>query len=245
MLRADDPLSLSLLYHLNSEPWLNLEAYTEAPLEHFRPPSRAAQELPRTEASTEFEGLLRRRCSCRRFAPRPMPIGVLARLLEYSAGCSGLRDLGTGLLYYGRPAPSAGALYPIEVYLATQQVEGLANSVYHYLPETHRLEPVPGAPRLEQLCSLMLSQQFLADASALFFLAAAFQRTQRKYGPRGYRYILLEAGHIAQNLCLLATEAGLGSLCLGGFYDSRLNRSLGLDGVEQGVVYGMAVGYAG
>jgi len=243
MLRADDATSLPLLYHLNSEPWLNFEAYTEAPPERSWRPAAEARALPRGEADTELVGLLRRRCSCRRFVRRPMPLSLFARLLENSCGCFGLRDQGGGLLSYTRPSPSAGALYPMEIYLATQQVEDLADSVYHYVPDTHSLEPIPGAPLLPELSSLLLSQQFLAEATAIVFLAATFRRTLRKYGPRGYRYILLEAGHTAQNFCLMATEAGLGSLCLGGFFDAQLNHRLGLDGCEQAVLYGLAFGY--
>ena len=76
------------------------------------------------------------------------------------------------------------------------------------------------------------------------FLSAVFARTLKKYGPRGYRYILLEAGHCAQNLCLLAAERGLATLCLGGFQDTKLNRLLGLDGTTEAVVYCQGVGYA-
>jgi SagB-type dehydrogenase family enzyme len=243
VLRADDATSLPLLYHLNSEPWLNFEAYTEVPQEQPWHPACRARELARSEADTELVRLLRRRSSCRSFARQPMPLSLLARLLENGCGCFGLRDLSGGLLSYARPSPSAGALYPIEVYLVTKQVEDLPDSMYHYLPDTHSLEPVSGAPPLPELSSLLLSQQFLADATAIVFLAADFRRTLRKYGPRGYRYILLEAGHTAQSFCILATEAGLGSLCLGGFFDAQLNHRLGLDGRDQAVVYGVAFGY--
>jgi SagB-type dehydrogenase family enzyme len=73
-------------------------------------------------------------------------------------------------------------------------------------------------------------------------LAAVFQRTLKKYGPRGYRYVLFEAGHAAQNVCLLATELDLGSICTGGFYDGRLNRYLGLDGTSEAVLYLVGLG---
>ena len=76
-----------------------------------------------------------------------------------------------------------------------------------------------------------------------FFLGAVFNRSQKKYGPRGYRYILLEAGHLAQNLCLIAAEFNLGSLCMGGFYDSRLNRFMEFDGLTEAVIYSVAAGY--
>jgi len=88
----------------------------------------------------------------------------------------------------------------------------------------------------------MITAPFIRDANLIFFLSAVFHRSQKKYGPRGYRYILLEAGHVAQNLCLIAAEFNLGSLCMGGFYDSRLNRFLGFDGLSEAVVYSVAAG---
>ena len=83
----------------------------------------------------------------------------------------------------------------------------------------------------------------MRNVNVIVFLAAVFCRSQKKYGPRGYRYILLEAGHVAQTLCLGATERGLGTLCMGGFRDARLNRWLGLDGIDEAVVYSVAIGH--
>jgi SagB-type dehydrogenase family enzyme len=83
---------------------------------------------------------------------------------------------------------------------------------------------------------------FIEDANAFVALTAPFERTQRKYGPRGYRYLLLEAGHVAQNLCLAAGRRGLATLCIGGFVDSILNAELGLDPRVAGVLYGVGVG---
>jgi SagB-type dehydrogenase family enzyme len=74
------------------------------------------------------------------------------------------------------------------------------------------------------------------------FLTAVFERTMSRYGPRGYRYVLLEAGHVAQNLCLVATELELGTLCLGGFRDAAINELLGLDPRGEGAVYAVAIG---
>ena len=80
----------------------------------------------------------------------------------------------------------------------------------------------------------------MENANLVFCLVADFSRTQKKYGPRGYRYILLEAGHSAQNICLAATELGLGSLCMGGFVDSLVNSYLGLEPHDEGLVYAVA-----
>ena len=84
---------------------------------------------------------------------------------------------------------------------------------------------------------------FMKDANVVIAMAAVFLRTQVKYGPRGYRYILLEAGHVAQNLCLRSMELGLESLCMGGFLDSALNELMGLKPKQEGVVYTVAAGF--
>ena len=84
---------------------------------------------------------------------------------------------------------------------------------------------------------------FIRDANLIVAIAAVFNRTQKKYGPRGYRYILIESGHVGQNVCLRASELGLATLCMGGFVDSELNALLGLAPTREGVVYTVAVGY--
>ena len=95
-----------------------------------------------------------------------------------------------------------------------------------------------------ETAAALLAQPFISNANLVIFVAAQFQRTLAKYGPRGYRYVLLEAGHVAQNLCLLAEERGLTTLCIGGFRDAKVNGWLGIDGMREAVVYGVAVGYS-
>ena len=130
----------------------------------------------------------------------------------------------------------------MEVYALCQRVNGVPEGLYHYSVWNHALEPVRPGMSFEDFRDAMVAPSFVDDANVLLFLAAIFLRTQRKYGPRGYRYILLEAGHAAQNLCLMAVQAGLASLCIGGYLDSKLNRLLGLDEVKAGVVYTLATG---
>jgi SagB-type dehydrogenase family enzyme len=125
----------------------------------------------------------------------------------------------------------------------TRNVAGVPDGLQHYNVREHALERIPEGPRLEEIHAALLTDPFAREANAIFLLAAVFARSQKKYGPRGYRYIVLEAGHIAQTICLLATERGLGSLCMGGFFDGRLNGSLGLDGVAEAALYAVAVGH--
>jgi SagB-type dehydrogenase family enzyme len=139
--------------------------------------------------------------------------------------------------------PSAGGLYPLEIFVLIQRVEGAADGLHHYDVWNHALEPVANGPVFEDFRPAVLAYPFVQEANVLFFLTAVFTRTQKKYGPRGYRYVLLEAGHSAQNLCLLAAHNGLGSLCIGGFFDTQVNRLLRLDTAKEGAVYAVGVGY--
>ena len=142
-----------------------------------------------------------------------------------------------------RSTPSAGGLFPLEIYAVTRDVEGLPDGIHHYAVRTHSLETIGRTSFIDAQSSFVAVEPFLRSANVIVLIAAIFDRTQKKYGPRGYRYILFEAGHAAQNLCLLATERGLGSLCIGGFLDAKLNRVLGFDGVHEAVLYGVGLGY--
>jgi SagB-type dehydrogenase family enzyme len=244
ILPADDATSLSLLFHLNSEPWLNFEAYEAAYevdyTEHAAAGAGVALPPPPAGALRE---LLLRRASCRAFDARPLALADLGALLAGAYGIARTGAIPGVPLVQLRTVPSAGGLFPLEIYAAVQAVEGLAAGLHHYNVREHTLEPVRlGAPAAA-LRECLLSYELCAAAGAVLFLTAVFKRTQKKYGPRGYRYILLEAGHVAQNLCLTAAERGLGSLCLGGFMDTPLNRWLGLDPRAAGALYAVALGH--
>lgn len=244
ILPPGDTSSLSLLYHLNSEPWQSPEA-TEAAYEVDYKQHGAAGDgvvLPALGTSPLHE-LLRRRGSCRSFERRPLPLADLGALLggAYGVARSGQLPGIPSLLL--RTAPSAGGLYPLELYAMVQGIGDLPDGLHHYNVREHSLEPVRlGAPWTE-LRECLLSYEPVAAANVVVFLTAVFARTQTKYGARGYRYVLLEAGHVAQNLCLLAAERGLGSLCMGGFIDTSLNRFLDLAPRSEGAVYAVGVGH--
>jgi SagB-type dehydrogenase family enzyme len=142
-----------------------------------------------------------------------------------------------------RPVPSGGGLYPLEVYLLVLQGEDVAAGVYHYAAQAHALEQLgslalPGA----FVGQLFLGQPYLARAAVVVVLTAVVERSLGKYQDRGYRYLLLEAGHVAQNLNLAAAALGLGSLNLGGFFDCDLGSLLGLDLEAEVPLYGIALG---
>jgi len=247
MLRFEDPISLSLLYHLNSEPWLNTEAYEALPYEvQYKEMAGADRMIPLPPPTqSPLLRLLEARRSCRQYDPRPMPVDTLAAILAGAYGILRTSMLADGINAFFRGVPSAGGLFPFEIYVLARSVAGVPDGLQHYNVRKHALEPLADGPPLEEIHGALLTDPFAREANVIILLAAVFTRTQRKYGPRGYRYILLEAGHIAQAICLLATERGLGSLCMGGFLDGRLNRSLGLDGVGEAVLYAVAVGHPG
>ena len=244
MIRFDDASTLSLLYHLNSEPWHNTEAYEGTPYEvEYKQFAGAPSTLLPPPSESALRTLLIKRESHRYFSGRPLALASLSDLLANGGGISRQQDLAaTGLVYLMRTTPSAGGLFPLEFYLVTQGVEGLPDGLHHYDVRAHALESLRSGVSVSALKPLLLIYPFIERANIIIFLAAVFHRTLKKYGPRGYRYVLLEAGHVAQNICLSATEQGLGSLCVGGYEDAALNRWLGLDGRCEGVVYSVAVG---
>lgn len=246
MLPADDAYTLALLYHTNSEPWLNFEAYSDPGYEmQFKkmPEANPTLALPKPDIDSPLRREIRKRHSCRNFVPHAMPLSELGDILANAYGASAVIENQNGQTSFSRPVPSGGALYPLEVYVATQSVVGLSDGAHHYNVVTHSLEQMKAGPAVKELSDKLLGQSFLDNASAVVIFSAVFPRTLKKYGPRGYRYVLFEAGHAAQNVCLLAAELGLGSLCIGGFYDHRLNAYLGLDGKTEAAVYIVGLGY--
>lgn len=185
---------------------------------------------------------LRDRRSCREFLDRPLGLALVGRLLHTSFGVRGYRRVGTEWVY-DRPAPSAGGLYPLELYVATQTVEGLADGLYHYDARAHQLELRQRRLLQPELADIALGQDMVRRANLVVVISAVFQRTVWKYGERGYRYVWLDAGHVGQNVYLVATAMGLGPVSIGGFFDEDLNRLLDLPAGEEEAVYMVCIGH--
>lgn len=222
---------------------MNQQAYNEPSVLHsFRSIETADPVIPLPPASsTPTFDVIRSRYSCRHFANTVMPLDALASLLHQGYGVLGLRDA-DGVSIHHRPVPSAGALFPLELYVVTHNVAGLPDGAYHYAAWEHKLECINSRVTIGELLPNLQEQHYIVGANVLLFLTAVFSRTMTKYGPRGYRYIFLEAGHVAQNLCLLAAERKLGTLCMGGFRDAYINDVLQLKAGKEGALYGMAIG---
>jgi SagB-type dehydrogenase family enzyme len=141
-----------------------------------------------------------------------------------------------------RAAPSAGALYPIELYAVVHDVAGMEPGLYHYAVRQHALEVLQQEDLRFAIMQAGLGQASLGQANVCFALSAIFQRTRWRYRERTYRYVMLEAGHVGQNLYLAATSLGLGACAIGAFDDDNLNDLLGLDGKEEAALYMITVG---
>jgi SagB-type dehydrogenase family enzyme len=167
------------------------------------------------------EAILERR-SRRDFKDSPL---TLAEVSQIVWAAQGITD-DTGL----RAAPSAGALYPLDLYLVVgeQGVEGLGEGVYHYLPQSHSLELALQGDVRQALARLSLDQTFIAEAPLSLVITAEYERTAKKYGERGARYVHMEAGHVGQNVYLQAEALGLGTVTVGAFQDEKIAQALNL-----------------
>jgi SagB-type dehydrogenase family enzyme len=190
----------------------------------------------------DFQGLstedaIQRRRSARKYSNQLMTLEELSQLLYNTGGINADR-WGNKL----RSAPSAGALYPIEVYLVIHRVEGLEAGVYHYAVKDHALELLLAGNLRGEIVRHGLMQEFLGQANLVLVFTAILQRLRWKYQERAYRYALIEAGHLGQNVYLAATSMGMGACAVGAFLDDNLNAMLGVDGRNEAAVYMLSVG---
>jgi len=190
------------------------------------------------EATTSFSEVLQKRTSIRTFSTQPLSRVDLAFLLWASTG---IQRVEGG--YAFRTAPSAGALYPIETYIAVNNVEELSEGIYHYNIENHLLEEIKLGNFGNEVAQAALDQKMCAYSSVVFIWTAVFRRSEWKYSHRAYRYIYLDAGHIAQNLALAATSIGCGSCHVGAFFDDDINSIVMVDGTKESSICLSAVGH--
>jgi SagB-type dehydrogenase family enzyme len=185
-----------------------------------------------------FGEVLRRRKSVRAFSDQPLSKVDLAFLLWASTG---IQRIEHG--YEFRTAPSAGALYPIETYIAANNVEAVEMGIYHYNIRNHLLEEIKTGNFGDALAHAALDQKMCATAPAIFIWTAVFGRSKWKYSQRAYRYIYLDAGHIAENLALAAASINFGSCHVGAFFDDEVNSVVSIDGLEESAICLSVVGH--
>lgn len=203
---------------------------SESPAAGAAQPDNGATLLPAPCLSGDcsLEEALSQRRSVRRFTDEGLTTQEIAQLLWAAQGIT--REWG------GRTAPSAGALYPLELYVATP--EGL----YHYVPQGHKTKILSGDDLRAEIWTAGLKQDAIRDAPAVFVIAGVYERTAGKYGDRAVRYVHMEAGHAAQNLLLQAVALDLGGVPIGAFHDEQLQSVLSLPGDHE-PLYVIPVGH--
>lgn len=175
---------------------------------------------PRLQSDVSIEEALLKRRSVREYASVPLTLDEVSQLLWAVQGITSE--------WGGRTAPSAGALYPLEVYVAVGNVENLAPGVYKYKPERHELVKVSGDDVREELAKATLGQTWVREGAIDIVIAGVYERTTKKYGDRGVRYVQMEAGHAAQNIYLQAAALELGMVTVGAFHDDRVRYIMGM-----------------
>jgi SagB-type dehydrogenase family enzyme len=191
-----------------------------------------------------LDALLMRRRSLRSFRTQALPLSAVAVLLETAAGITGemKHPDHPEILQLVRAQPSGGALYPIEIYLAALEVDGLSAGIYHFHAPQHCLEPVRAGDFRSELGRHLWIGDLPLDSPAVIVLTGRWNLPLRKYGERGYRVLLLDAGHLMENLLLTATALHLGACPVAGFHDDPLAEILSVDPREEPVLYCMLVG---
>lgn len=219
-------------------------------VEEYGPPpphlvSRGAPERRVSLASpppTAIDDVLSRRATCRNFdTTKPLDARTFGAVLRRVVGSAAEVEVLPGVKALKKSHPSGGALHPLEPYLLVRSVAGIDAGLYHYHAVDHALEPLAPLEETETAALALrcvANQAFLADAHVLLILAARFRRTFWKYRnhPKAYRAIVLEAGHVSQNLYLSAAELGLGAFVTAAINEIDIERALGLDPLEEGPI---------
>jgi SagB-type dehydrogenase family enzyme len=186
--------------------------------------------------------VLRQRRTWRRFGAGPVDLGQIATLLGLTWGVQKWVQTRAGPCAL-KTSPSGGARHAIEAYLLARNITGVDRGCYYYDPDGHELALLKRGLTAARLERYVARQSCYRDAPAVVVMSAVFARSQWRYGfPRAYRVVLLDAGHLCQTFCLLATALGLAPFCTAALSDSIIEGDLGLDGVTESVIYACGVG---
>jgi SagB-type dehydrogenase family enzyme len=180
---------------------------------------------PKHDSTVSLEQTLLQRRSVRSYTEQLLTLEDVSQLLWAAQGITEPGGF--------RTAPSAGALYPLEVYVVAGDVQGLYPGVYHYIPDGHQVIKILDGDKRIDLADAALGQESVRNGAVVFVFTGIYERTTTKYGERGVMYVHIELGHAAQNLCLQATAMGLGAVTIGAFYDEQVADLLALTEEEQ------------
>ena len=186
---------------------------------------------PKRVGSVSIEEAIESRRSVRTFEKKPVTIEELSQILW--AGQGEINEAGK------RTAPSAGATYPIELYVVVTNVNGLKQGIYYYNYEANSLKILKKGKFARQIRKAALDQESVENASLNIIVSAQFSRTESRYGSRAKRYVFMECGHVGQNIQLQATAIGLGSVIVGAFRDDEIKEAIG---IKEDVLYVIPVG---
>lgn len=174
---------------------------------------------PQRKGEVSLEETLQKRRSVREYKSDALALNEISQILWASQGITE---------EYHRTVPSAGALYPIEVYLVVKNVEGLVEGVYRYDPKDHKLVFIIAGNFNKALAEIAVNQEWIENSAAILLISADFQRTTQKYGERGKQYVWMEAGHSAQNAYLQVVSLNLGTVSVGAFDGGKIKEILNL-----------------
>lgn len=188
---------------------------------------------PVLKGSISVEEAISKRRSVREYKDEPLRLEELGQLLWAAQGITSPKGF--------RAAPSAGATYPLEIYVSVKErgVIGLPAGIYHYDPFDHSLTLIKEGDHSLEIYRASLNQEWVKEAPICIIIAADFSRTTSRYGARGERYVYMEAGHVGQNIYLQATALDLGTVAVGAFYDDQLRSIIGC---EEAPIYIFPVG---
>jgi SagB-type dehydrogenase family enzyme len=180
---------------------------------------------PRYESETSLEKTLLDRRSVREYGEDPLSLSDISQILWAAQGITNPRGY--------RTAPSAGALYPLELFVVAGNVKDLPEGVYRYLPEDHNLDRILDGDKRDDLYEVSLRQSAIKDAASVLVISAVYERTTVKYGDRGIRYVHIEVGHATENALLQIVSLKLSAVVIGAFHDENVQKVLGLQDDEE------------
>lgn len=187
---------------------------------------------PRVKGSVSLEETISRRRAVRKYRRDPLDLLQLSQILWSAQGITGTRGV--------RAAPSAGATYPLEIFVVLseqgivaseprQSLQELKAGIYHYEPDSHSLTLHKSSDLRSDLARAALDQEFILDAPVDIVICALYHRTSQRYGTRGERYVHMEVGHVGENIHLQTVALGLATVEVGAFRDEEVRQVLGID----------------
>ncbi|MDP1852586.1 MAG: SagB/ThcOx family dehydrogenase [Candidatus Omnitrophota bacterium] len=208
-----------------------LATYRKPELYKLYPQAKKISLPPADFNGISLEETIKKRRSKRQddvFSDKPVSLKELSQLLFSASGITG-SNRGLEL----RASPSAGALYPIEIYLMANNVLGLDEGVYHYSVSGHNLELLKAGDFRDRIAHAVMNQPGVKESAVVFIFSAIPGRTTSKYDLRGWRYVYMEVGYVSENIYLEATSLGLSTTAMSAFYDDELNNLLDLNGKDE------------